>query len=348
MLKKILIFITLFLVILPLITFLIKKNGYYFPKFKFEEFNFENQNKFQNIKRNFYYYKQKFKLEEDFFYTFSYKPVGYIQFKKTGSEINFFLPGTNQIFWTKEAYYYPYIEPYGNFILGINSDRTKIEILDINGNLLQIIEGSFLVDFKCFEEQEPQCIFLFNNGKTIFFSKSFFKEFYLKEKKAFYKSLMIYNNYITFHYYQNSKDFFTTYEIIKKEKEITLKKQNEIISNFIFPYTISFCKLENNVVFPNFNQIIKVDKEVKKVKLNPFTEETILSQKQIKISTNFLGNSIYFNNLCLIHNEDSLSFWNKNGNLLFFYNLPSNKVDFFYDKNLYIFLNNSYINLSFF
>lgn len=348
MLKKILISTTLFFVILPLTTFLIKKNGYYFPKIMFEEFNLENQVRFQYIKGNFYYYKKKIKLEEGYLYSFAYKPVGYILFKKTGSEINFFLPENNQIFWTKEAHYYPYLEPYGNFILGINSDRTKIEILDINGNLLQSIEGSFLVDFKCFEVPEPQCIFLFNNGKIVFFSKSIFKEIYLKENKVFYKSFTVQNNIITFHYYKNSKDFFTTYEIVKKEKEITLKKQKEIISNFIFPYTITFCKLEDNIVFSNFNQIIKIQENTKKVKLDPIIEETINSQEQVEILTNFLGNSIYLENLCIVFNENFLSFWNKNGNLLFYYKLHSKKVDFFYDKNLYIFLDNSYISLSFF
>ncbi|MFN3605181.1 MAG: hypothetical protein ACK4UJ_10765 [Leptonema sp. (in: bacteria)] len=347
MINKTILSLLLFVISTPIFLFLLKTNKDYLPKIQITFTNYENQDKFQMIQDNFYIYKnQKKELEKNFNYSFSYKPIGYLRFKKNGKEVEFFLQETNQLFWKKEAYHYPYFEPYGNFIFGINADRSQVEVMDVSGNLLYVLNGNFLVEVQCFErEKDPICLLLFSEGKVTFLSKTFKKDFFLNIERAFFKSFSLNKEWITFHYYKELQDYFLTYKIDFKN-DISLKKQEEIFTSLVFPYTISFCKLEKTVLFPNFNEIIKLKENAKTIQLNPYQEELKTVETLNELS--YLGSSQYLQDLCIIHNQKNLSFWSKNGNFLLNYVLNSKKSDFFYDhESLYVFLDSGYLTISF-
>ncbi len=346
MLKNIFLVFFFTILIVPVWSFFLKKTYYLIPKLHFYYSDYENQDQIQTIKDGYYIFKnQKRKLDKEYIYSFSNKPIGYVRFKKTGKEIDFFLSETNQIFWTKEAYFYPYLEPYGNFLFGINSDRTQIEVMDINGKLLYTFNGIFLVDLQCLENYEVICIALFSDGKVIFLSKNFFKEHFFSVEKAFFKSFRFYKDTITFHYYKENQDVFVTY-LIKNKKEISFIKLKEIVSNISFPYTIPFCKLEKTILFPNFNSIIKIQENTIKIHLNPYQEE-IMNQEEFSYTGDLMGTAGYFYEFCTIFHKKNISFWSNNGNFLFNYKINSEKIQFYSDKNFYVLAEQGYLTIRF-
>lgn len=349
MLRNSLLVLVFALFIIPFVMFFIKKTSYFLPKIKFNYIEYENQDKFQVIKEGYYIFKnQKSKLQDEYLYTYSFKPIGYVRFKKTGKEIDFILAETNQVFWTKETFFYPYLEPNGNFLFGINSDRTHIEVMDINGNSLYIFNGIFLVDLQCSQNQELICTLLFSDGKLILFSKSFFQEIFLNIDKAFFKSLRLFKNTLTLHYYKENQDVFITYLMHeqKDEKKFTFIKLEEITSKTFFPYTIPFCKLDKTIIFTNFNSIIKIQKDTKKISLNPYREEMI-TEKEPLISVNPIGNAGYFYEFCITFHQKQLNFWSNKGNFLFSYNLNTRNINFYTEEDYYLLSDDGYLMLSF-
>ncbi|AAS70671.1 hypothetical protein GS518_10405 [Leptospira interrogans] len=73
---------------------------------------------------------------------------GYIEYKKIGSEVNFYSP-SREILWTKEYRSYPRVSPSGNLVLLIAGDHNQVLLSDINGNTTGAgkIDGRFLTDY---------------------------------------------------------------------------------------------------------------------------------------------------------------------------------------------------------
>ncbi|EMY76363.1 hypothetical protein LEP1GSC060_1477 [Leptospira weilii serovar Ranarum str. ICFT] len=73
---------------------------------------------------------------------------GYLEYKKIGSEVNFYSP-SGEMFWTKEYRSYPRISPSGNLVLLIAGDHNQVILSDINGNTTgaEKIDGRFLTDY---------------------------------------------------------------------------------------------------------------------------------------------------------------------------------------------------------
>ncbi|MDI7225698.1 hypothetical protein [Leptospira santarosai] len=73
---------------------------------------------------------------------------GYLEYKKIGSEVNFYSP-FGEMFWTKEYRSYPRISPSGNLVLLIAGDHNQVILSDINGNVTGAgkIDGRFLTDY---------------------------------------------------------------------------------------------------------------------------------------------------------------------------------------------------------
>lgn len=79
---------------------------------------------------------------------YPFNTKGYLEYKKIGSEVNFYSP-SNEILWTKEFRSYPRISPSGNVVLLIAGDHNQVILSDINGNGTGAgkLDGRFLTDY---------------------------------------------------------------------------------------------------------------------------------------------------------------------------------------------------------
>ncbi|MDV6236924.1 hypothetical protein CH379_014940 [Leptospira ellisii] len=90
---------------------------------------------------------------------------GYLEYKKIGTEVNFYSP-SGEILWTKEYRSYPRISPFGNLVLLIAGDHNQVLLSDINGNATGVgkLDGRFLTDYS-FAASAPITAVLFSGGE---------------------------------------------------------------------------------------------------------------------------------------------------------------------------------------
>ncbi|TGK30883.1 hypothetical protein EHQ12_18685 [Leptospira gomenensis] len=90
---------------------------------------------------------------------------GYLEYKKIGTEVNFYSP-YGEILWTKEYRSYPRISPSGNLVLLIAGDHNQVLLSDINGNTTGAgkLDGRFLTDYS-FAVSEKVTAVLFSGGE---------------------------------------------------------------------------------------------------------------------------------------------------------------------------------------
>lgn len=354
--KKILIFIIIFLFVLFTELWILKKNVNYIPQFEVQYISFSEQDHFQWIRENEYYYKKKIiPLDSKYIYTYPLEPLGYIKYSKVGEEIEYYI-SEKQLFWRRSLTSYPYFEPYGKLILGVNADRTKLTVLDINGNILKEITGIFLVDLNCsyIYNAKFYCYSLFSDGKFDVFNEEETYSTNLKKEKAYFKSFSIKNKEIAFHYYFNDSDIFEIYKFDIKDGKISLNSMNLISSKILFPYTISFTFNKDIILFPNFKEtiIIKNDNtyklNIKKdTNSNSINFDTVQNQNEITIDTNFIGESKAYKNLIFIMKNKTLEIYDQNGNFLFYWDLIDSTNVMHIKDNLYIFLDKGYLSFKF-
>ncbi len=311
----------------------------FIPHLHFEFINYTDQKEFQWIEDNNYYFKnQTIKLDPDYLYSFSILPKGFIRYKKVGSEIEYILPDM-QLFWKREIPSYPYMDPWGNFIININADRTKVIVFDINGNNLYTFDGNFLVDLQ------------YSSGKFIIFNKDNYFTEYLEKPSSFLKSFFVMDDSIVFHYYKNNKDFFELYSIKIQNDLLQLKSKKIIESKIIFPYTISFVFSEDQIIFPNFGETIQLkENQIYSYILSPDKKiieiKSLKDYKEISIETSFKGDITIYKNLIFVIKKSFLEVYDNKGNFLFYIPIEFNKGFFFIKENLYIFYNKFIVKIT--
>jgi len=341
--RKFILFVVIFFLVNLLGMFLFAGKFYYIPQFKTDFYFYSDQSQFQWIYNNTYYYNNnKLELDKEFLYSYSLLPLGYVRYKKVGNEIEFFLPN-KQLFWKKPSTAYPYFEPYGQYILTINADRTQVEVMDLNGQVIHKINGIFLVDLDCMpQEKTHYCYFLFSDGKFVIIYQNNKLEFNPEIKKAFFKSFSIKNNQVAFHYYLDSNDYFDTYLIELNKEKPFLKKESSIKSKFFFPYTIPFLFDNNSIIFPHFKEtlLIRNDK-VYKIFFNEeqnFLKE-VHQKSEINFDISYIGDITFYKELFFILKDQQLEIYDHNQNPLFFIPIKNSDLGsfFLYNDKLYIF-----------
>jgi hypothetical protein len=339
MVKKIFLFLIVFILTATISFFIFTAKYFYIPQLSVRWNDYLEQSEFQWIyEENYFVDSNRTKLDKNFLYTFSLIPQGYVRYKKVGDEIEFFLKD-NQLFWKRKSSAYPYFEPYGRFIITINADRTVVEVFEVNGQKLYEFDGLFLVDLKCIEKS--RCYLLYNDGKFIFFDEK--NDFFLNAgiEHAFFKSFSVKNNQVVFHYFLGSQDYFGVYEIFFDAEKPYLKKYKEIQSNIVFPYTISFQHNFDSILIPNFREtIILKDKKIYKlfIENQKISFSEIKNQNDLSLDVSFLGESVFYKNIVFVLKENLLEVYDSHHNFLFYMPINQSKGSFFtYRDKLYIF-----------
>ncbi|MCS7205932.1 MAG: hypothetical protein NZ853_09550 [Leptospiraceae bacterium] len=336
-----------------LVSFLFKKEEIYIPPIQFSLKNFNEQKDFQWLhKKEFFYQQKAYPLPSEFLYAFSILPNGFVRFQKVGSSIEYFI-SPEQLLWKKERFSYPYFEPYGRWIFLINSDRTAFEVLDLNGNSLVQVNGSFLVDIKCHTEDDI-CFFLFSDGKLVSFYKNQSFEFFLQKPNSFFKSLSLRDQELAVHYYSQNQDVFEIFDI-RHQDTLTLKSKNTIQSPIVFPFTLPFVFYEDNIMFPNGENTILIQKaQVYEITSQTKTNEEvsknlIRTQKDLKLHTNFLGDSLSYGNLFFVVKPQNLEVYSLEGEQIFslFFEKNYEPMLFLYHHKVFVFLDREYLELNF-
>ncbi len=360
--RNILQILLIILISLFFFIFFLKESFIYYPPIQIMSYKYTNLKDLQIILNEYHYFNgnQK-KLDSEYLYSYSFLPVGYLRFKKTGSTVEYYL-SNHQLFWVKDSFSYPYTEPDGKFIFFINSDRTKVEVVDKNNQQLFIANGNFLVDIKCnyflthLENYKNQylCFILFSDGQLLGFSESFFKRFDLRKSiSSFYKSLSCINEELQLHFYSDGKDRFSRFKVDFKQIEsgkidILLNQKNILSFNVNFPYTIPFVMTDDKVIFPHFDRFFSMGKQSKEIMIERKTlkENTLKdSQEEIELKIGFLGNLIYKKKLIILFYNNNLVFFDNSGNIIFFINLKNvlNLVFYDYKNKVYAFTESGFM-----
>ncbi len=99
--------------------------------------------------------------------------TGYFEYFKVGKEISFRESSRGEVLWKKTFFSYPVSDHYGNLILLLTGDSSRVDVLDPSGNPAGVgsVSGNILTDYD-FAARESRALVVFSGGQSTILDKN--------------------------------------------------------------------------------------------------------------------------------------------------------------------------------